>query len=376
MKKFITIFEKCENIHLIKDVGQIPYLMYKNHEYDASIVCVKNSKSYPYLEDEVKGLKLKFIPKLKLGRVSLATLWYLLFNAKKIDVLHLFHHREPTYIYSILYKKLNPNGHLYIKSDKGYRDILNNDGFFAKGKKRHQKREKLFNKALEYIDTISVENKGSYDLLIKKYVKHKEKFLYLTNALNIEEFYKKTPLRSYDKKENIILTVGRIGAKEKNNQMLLDAISNVDLNNWKVVFIGPIESSFKKKIDMFYIKNPDLKNKIIFTGEIQDRKKLFEYYAKAKLFCLTSVEESFGFVLIEAMSYGNYILTTDISSAQDITMYEEYGKIINNNDELTLSIQSIIEDESTLELLSRRISNYASNRYNWSAVLESLANRF
>ena len=83
MKTFTTLFEKTENVHLIKDVRQIPYLMNRYFGYDATVVTYKNSSTYPYLEHEVAGLKLKFIPKIKLGRYSLSALAYLFFNAKK-----------------------------------------------------------------------------------------------------------------------------------------------------------------------------------------------------------------------------------------------------------------------------------------------------
>ena len=162
MKTFVTIFEKCENIHLIKDVGQIPYFMHKIFQYDSIILTVKNDKYYPYLESEVKGLKLKFIPKIKLGRVSLSVIWYLIKYSKGIDVLHLFHHREPSYVYSIIYKFMNPKGHLYLKSDKGYRGLLKNDGLFANKKLRHKIRSKLFDISIKYIDTLSIESINGY----------------------------------------------------------------------------------------------------------------------------------------------------------------------------------------------------------------------
>ena len=128
MKKFVTLFEKTENFHLIKDVGQIPYLMHHYFGYDSTIVTYKNNDSYPYLEDEVQGLKLKFIPKVKLGRYSLSSLAYLFFNAKNIDVLHLFHHREKTYLNFLMYKWRNPNGIAFLKSDMGLNSIKEYDG--------------------------------------------------------------------------------------------------------------------------------------------------------------------------------------------------------------------------------------------------------
>ena len=44
MKKirFTTMFPLIENIHLVKDVGMIPYSMKKYFNYDSSIVTYKN----------------------------------------------------------------------------------------------------------------------------------------------------------------------------------------------------------------------------------------------------------------------------------------------------------------------------------------------
>ena len=37
-KTFVTIFEKLQNVHLTKDVGQIPYFMYKKSGYKSILV--------------------------------------------------------------------------------------------------------------------------------------------------------------------------------------------------------------------------------------------------------------------------------------------------------------------------------------------------
>jgi hypothetical protein len=46
---FVTIFTETENFHLVKDVGQIPYFMYKTEGYDAELISYKNNEEYPYL---------------------------------------------------------------------------------------------------------------------------------------------------------------------------------------------------------------------------------------------------------------------------------------------------------------------------------------
>ena len=56
--RFVTLFLKTENVHLLKDVGMIPYHLYKDHDLDCSVACYKNSEEYTYADNEVKGLKI------------------------------------------------------------------------------------------------------------------------------------------------------------------------------------------------------------------------------------------------------------------------------------------------------------------------------
>ena len=55
-----VLFPRAENSHLIRDVGMIPYTLHKLYGADAAVVTYKNGE-YPYLQDEVQGLKLDFI---------------------------------------------------------------------------------------------------------------------------------------------------------------------------------------------------------------------------------------------------------------------------------------------------------------------------
>ena len=59
---FATFFPECENIHLTKDVGMIPYVMHRDMRYDAILISYRNG-DYPYLDSEVPGLKMRFMKK-------------------------------------------------------------------------------------------------------------------------------------------------------------------------------------------------------------------------------------------------------------------------------------------------------------------------
>lgn len=372
MKRWVTLFEKTENFHLIKDVGQIPYLMQRYFGYESSIVTYRNNRAYPYLENEVKGLKLGFIPKIKLGRFSLSALIYLFLNAKKIDVLHLFHHREKTYLNFLVYKWRNPQGIAFLKSDMGLNSIREFDGFVPKKRPKYTLRQWLFEKVLPKLDVISIETEEGTSYVRGCYPEYADKMFFMPNGMNIEQMYTLSPMSSFEEKENIILTVGRIGAPEKNNELLLSVLEKVELGNWKAVFIGPIEKRFEPVIESFFTRNPHLKERVMFTGGIFDRKALFEWYAKSRIFCLTSIEESFGFVLIEAMAYANTVLTTPISSANEITGSGECGLIVHSEEMLQNLLEQLMGDDKALSEYGRLGMERARKRYDWYRNLSAL----
>lgn len=374
-KTFVTMFEKTENVHLIKDVGQIPYLMHDYFNYNSTIITYKNSDDYKFLETETKGLKLKFIPKIKIGRYSISMLWYILKNAKNIDVLNLYHHRDKTYLNFLLYKFLNPKGVTFLKSDIGLKSIIEDRNFYP-NKSKYFIRDWLFKRLLPKIDIISIESKEGYEIISKQIYSHyKHKFLYMPNGINIDKMHSTVKPKSFSKKENLIITVGRIGAIEKNNELLLNSIEKLNLKDWKVIFIGPIENNFNTKLDNFFKKNPHLTDNVIFTGVIYDRSKLYDWYSRSKIFCLTSFAEGSPLVFPEALSYGNFIITTDVSGAYETTNNEQFGIVIKQNDlrELRKILEQVIES-CNYQLVEESI-NFTKTNFNWFNILSSLEDK-
>jgi hypothetical protein len=106
---FVTVFTETENFHLVKDVGQLPYFMYKTEGYDATLISYKNNVEYPFIDQEVNGLNLNFIAnKGRFLYFELGVLYYLLNNSKSIDVLNLFHFKKDNILYLLIYKLVNP----------------------------------------------------------------------------------------------------------------------------------------------------------------------------------------------------------------------------------------------------------------------------
>lgn len=182
----------------------------------------------------------------------------------------------------------------------------------------------------------------------------------------------------FSNKENIILSVGRIGSPEKDSKILMDAFSKVDkgkLGSWKLVFVGPIEEDFKKEIEAYFKEHKELRERVIFKGPMYDRKALYDEYRKAKIFCLTSKFESVGIVLIEAGAMGDVIISTNVGIADEI-INNNNGVVINVGDvsALTSAIDKLITIEN-LGLQASVTEKFCRENYDWNIIVKKLRDK-
>lgn len=392
-KRFLHISEEFEYTWIGKDNGMIPIYMQMTNKYSSSILTCNLKKDLP---DSIRGItfiKVKrffnFLPNFAYSiklvrRVNLFK--YLIKNAKKIDILMLFHISRCSYWYSYLYKKINPKGKIYVKADFNLNvytkevSIINSSfknlrEFFRKKRetKEYRKRKAL----VKIVDLISYETIEAYEQMKDEYagIDTKGKTIYLPNGYD-DKFIEKITKKSLKEKENIILTVGRLGTKEKNTELLLESLKEIELKNWQVILIGSIEKSFIPFKDRFFKENPKLKDKIIFTGQINDKELLYNYYNRAKVFVLPSRWESFGIVMLEAMAFGNFIITSDTCAAKDITNNGKTGKIISidSKEELKLALKSVINENINLEKKYKETLKYVT-KFKYSVLINTLDER-
>jgi glycosyltransferase involved in cell wall biosynthesis len=373
---FVTVFTETENFHLVKDVGQLPYFMYKTEGYDATLISYKNNVEYPFIDQEVNGLKLNFIAnKGRFLYFELGVLYYLLNHSKSIDVLNLFHFKKDNILYLLIYKLVNPQGKAYIKLDMDILFFKNYNAFLFS----NYRIKNFFLKALtswifKLTDLFSVETDQAKEYLLHVYPELEHKLICIPNGVDNLYLDKEIPVKAFHEKENIILTVGRIGTEQKNTELLLEALKITDLKDWKVYILGPIEENFKKYIADFYREYPQLENKVIFTGNITDRKELFDWYNRSKVFCLTSRWESFGIVFAEALYFGNYIITSPVSSATYITDNNKYGTIAEGL-EFSNAIQQSIEPGFLSSQRYEEIRRFSKENFTWPGIVKKLADQ-
>lgn len=375
---FVTIFTDTENFHLVKDVGQLPYFMYKTEGYDAELISYKNNEEYPYLNKEVKGLKLNFIPnKGRLLYFELGILSYLWSFSKSITVLNLFHFKKDHLLYLLLYKTLNPKGKSYIKLDM---DILFFKDYNAFLYSKYSLKNYLLKAITKWIfqltDVFSAETEEAKSYLLRIYPELEQKLICLPNGVDNLYLEEEIKLKSLEEKENIIISVGRIGTHQKNTELFLEALKEVELNSWKVYVMGPVEESFQKYIDQYFKNYPHLIEKIIFIGNITDRKELFEWYNRTKIFCLTSRFEGFPITFPEALYFGNYIISTPVSGADYTINKGESGRVVRAD--IKEFAEAINECISEGYLTTRRFKNtlqFSRTHFTWPGIVQKLGNK-
>ena len=146
-----------------------------------------------------------------------------------------------------------------------------------------------------------------------------------------------------EKKEKIILFVGRLDPFEKNVLSLIKIWEKLYLihSDWKLVLVG--EGTDRPRIEG-YIRNKNIKN-VHLEGT---KNNVADYYSKASFFCLTSFYEGFPMVLTEGMTYGCIPFTfNNYGAASDIIDDGKNGCLIPAYDlnEYASRLSELIQDK-------------------------------
>ena len=190
-----------------------------------------------------------------------------------------------------------------------------------------------------------------------------KKMVYIPNGVVINKGEKKCDLLSkWDlEPSSYILAVGRI-TPEKGFDLLISAHKEMNLNK-KLVIVGAVEAEKDYYASIKAINNPNVK----FLG-YQSGEDLKQIYQNASLFVLSSYNEGFPLVLLEAMSYNIPILVSDIPATHLIELeqddYFKCGDKEDLKDKLLKKIESMPKSEY----------NYSLSDYRWDSVAKSTLN--
>lgn len=166
-------------------------------------------------------------------------------------------------------------------------------------------------------------------------------------------------------KDEYILFLGRL-VPEKGVKYLIEAYKGLKTDKKLVIAGGASDTGeYMQALKSLAGENPN----IIFTGFVQG-KVLEELYSNAYVYVLPSDLEGMPLSLLEAMSYGNCCLTSDIPECADVL--GEYGVTFpkGNVPALQETLQQLCDDQQRVSQYKKQAAAFICSRYNWDDVTE------
>jgi len=307
---------------------------------------------------EYKGICQKYVPTVeKKGLAAVSSSFFAaLYSAfGKYDVVHI--HAEGPAFFSWLPKILGKRVVVTIHGIDWQREKWKS-GFGSKFIRQSEKN------AVKYADEIIVLSKGVQDYFKDTYGRETR---FIPNGVNRSEvreadlITKKLGLT----KNSYILFLGRL-VPEKGIRYLFEAFKNIKTDKKLVIAGGSSDTySFMKELKSL-AKDDD---RIIFTGFVQGQ-MLEELYSNAYIYTLPSDLEGMPLSLLEAMSYGNCCLVSDIPECAEVV--EDKALIFKKSDvkDLQIKLQDACDHPEKIMRMKEQAADFICEKYNWDDVVE------
>lgn len=166
-------------------------------------------------------------------------------------------------------------------------------------------------------------------------------------------------------KNDYILYLGRL-VPEKGIHYLIEAYKNLKTDKKLVIAGGASDTSDYYKELLEQCK--DNKN-IIFTGFVNG-KELEELYSNAYIYCLPSDLEGMPLSLLEAMSYGNCCVTSNIKECTEVIKENKYVFKKSDSKHLTKTLQELCDNPNIVKKYQEKSQEYILKKYNWDDVVQ------
>lgn len=218
--------------------------------------------------------------------------------------------------------------------------------------------------AVKYADEIIVLSKNVQDYFKTTYDRDTN---FIPNGVNkpvicdADEINKKYGLS----KDSYFLFLGRI-VPEKGIHCLIDAFKQMSTDKKLVIAGGSSDTESYMKELKEAAKDDE---RIIFTGFVQG-KILDELYSNAYIYTLPSDLEGMPLSLLEAMSYGNCCLVSNIPECAEVV--EDKAVIFKKGNvrELKEKLQQLCDNPNEVGKYKKQASDFICDKYNWNDVVD------
>lgn len=218
--------------------------------------------------------------------------------------------------------------------------------------------------AVRFADEIIVLSKNIQDYFQREYGR---RTVFIPNGVNRPQPRGADLIRSEWglEKDSYVLFLGRI-VPEKGLRYLMEAWKDIRTDK-KLVVVGGSSDSLEF---MNELKGMSPEN-VIFTG-FQEGQILEELYSNSYIYVLPSDLEGMPLSLLEAMSYGNCCLVSDIPECSEVV--EDHAVLFGHGDTgaLKTALQDLLDDSAKVEEYRRDASDYICDKYDWNRAVDSV----
>ena len=310
------------------------------------------------VKSEYKGMKLKTVPTIEKKGLAAVTssLFASLFAAVgSYDVVHI--HAEGPAFFCWLPKLFRKRVIVTVHGIDWQREKWKS-GFGSKFIRQGEKN------AVKYADEIIVLSKG-----VKNYFKdtYGRETRFIPNGVNRPEIQNANLITEKLglTKDSYILFLGRL-VPEKGIRYLVEAFKNVKTDK-KLVIAGGSSDTDSFMAELKELAKGD--DRILFTGFVQGA-MLDELYSNAYIYTLPSDLEGMPLSLLEAMSYGNCCLVSDIPECAEVV--EDKALIFKKADvkDLQSKLQDACDHSEKVDAHKKQAADFICKKYNWDEVVK------
>lgn len=167
------------------------------------------------------------------------------------------------------------------------------------------------------------------------------------------------------RKDDYILYLGRI-VPEKGETYLIEAFKQVKTDKKLVIAGGSSDTEYYMK-ELKALAAED--ERILFTGFVQGRLK-DELYSNAYVYALPSDLEGMPLSLLEAMSYGNCCLVSDIPECAEVVEDKAVRFRKSDVEDLRERLQALCDQPDIVAGYREHAAGFIQNKYGWDDVVE------
>ena len=305
-----------------------------------------------------EGIRQKCVPTIEkkgLAAVSSSAFAALYSAFGKYDVVHI--HAEGPAFFSWLPKMFGKRVVVTIHGVDWQREKWQS-GFGSKFIRQGEKN------AVKYADEIIVLSEGVQDYFKETYDRETH---FIPNGVNRPQIREANLITDKFglKKDSYILFLGRL-VPEKGIRYLVEAFKNVRTDK-KLVIAGGSSDTDSFMAELKELAKGDAR--ILFTGFVQGA-MLDELYSNAYIYTLPSDLEGMPLSLLEAMSYGNCCLVSDIPECAEVV--EDKALIFkkSNIEDLQKKLQEACDHPEMVMKMKNQAADFICAKYNWDEVVD------